>query len=127
MPEVNLEIGGRTFIVACQEGEEPSLQQAAALLNTEAEALQSALGRVPEARMLLMAGLMLADRTAEVADRAVRAEEQLGKLNDHVSKVEARASDLASRTDDGSAKRDLAAALDVLARAADRAERLSGS
>jgi len=33
MPEVNIEIGGRTFQVACQTGEEHFLQSAAALLD----------------------------------------------------------------------------------------------
>jgi len=35
MPEVNIEIGGRTFQVACQTGEEHFLQSAAALLEND--------------------------------------------------------------------------------------------
>ncbi|MDQ2089009.1 cell division protein ZapA [Marimonas arenosa] len=69
MPEVEINIGGRSFEVACQEGEEHYLQAAAALLDKEASALTSQIGRLPEARMLLMAGLMLADKTAGVEDR----------------------------------------------------------
>ena len=68
MPEVEVTVGGRPFRVACQEGEEHFLHAAAAMLNVEAEALQSQLGRLHETRMLLMAGLMLADRTAAVED-----------------------------------------------------------
>ncbi|MBZ0130139.1 MAG: cell division protein ZapA [Rhodobacteraceae bacterium] len=64
MPEVDIHIGGRVFQVACQEGEEQFLQSAASLLDVEAQALAEAMGRVPEERMLLMAGLMLADKTA---------------------------------------------------------------
>ncbi|HBN31899.1 MAG: cell division protein ZapA [Rhodobacterales bacterium] len=64
MPEVDIHIGGRVFQVACQEGEEHFLQSAAALLDNEAQALAEAMGRMPESRMLLMAGLMLADKTA---------------------------------------------------------------
>ena len=63
MPEVTIEIGGRHFDVACQEGEEEFLHGAAGFLNEEAQVLASQLGRIPEARMLLMAGLMLADKT----------------------------------------------------------------
>lgn len=69
MPELEILIGGRSFEVACQEGEEHYLQAAADMLNTEASALIAQTGRIPEARMLLMAGLMLADRTAGVEDR----------------------------------------------------------
>jgi len=68
MPEVAIEIGGRVFEVACNEGEEHFLQSAAAMLNTEATSIISQIGRLPEQRMLLMAGLMLADKTAGVSD-----------------------------------------------------------
>ena len=68
MPEVEVTVGGRPFRVACQEGEEHFLRAAAAMLNAEAEVLQTQLGKLPEVRMLLMAGLMLADRTAAVED-----------------------------------------------------------
>lgn len=64
MAEVRITIGGRGFDVACQDGEESYLRAAAALLDTEATTLVNQVGRLPEARMLLMAGLMLADKTA---------------------------------------------------------------
>mgnify|MGYP003121806572 CR=1 FL=1 len=69
MPELEILIGGRAFEVACQEGEEHYLQAAAEMLNVEAQTLVAQTGRIPEARMLLMSGLMLADRTAGVEDR----------------------------------------------------------
>lgn len=80
MPEVTIEIGGRAFEVACQEGEESYLQAAARLLDEEAGVLTAQVGRVPEARMLLMAGLMLADKTAGL-------EEQLARLQQDGSAV----------------------------------------
>lgn len=69
MPEVEIEIGGRVFEVACQDGEQHFLQTAAKMLDNEAQVLTSQTGRIPEARMLLMAGLMLADRTGGVEDK----------------------------------------------------------
>lgn len=77
MPEVEIHIGGRVFEVACQEGEQHYLQSAAKMLDTEAQTLASQIGRIPEVRMLLMAGLMLADRTAGVEDRLGELETQL--------------------------------------------------
>ena len=76
MPEGKITIGGRQFDVACQEGEESYLHSAAKMLDDEAQVLADAVGRMPEARMLLMAGLMLADKTASVEDKIneVRAE-----------------------------------------------------
>lgn len=69
MPEVTISIGGREYAVSCQEGEEHYLMSAAALLDTEATALTAQIGQLPEARMLLMAGLMLADKTAGADDQ----------------------------------------------------------
>ena len=77
MPEVEIEIGGRSFEVACQPGEEHYLKAAARMLDEEAATLMAQIGRIPEARMLLMAGLMLADKTAGLQDRLSEVE---GKL-----------------------------------------------
>ena len=77
MPEIEIEIGGRTFEVACQEGEEHYLQFAARMLDEEASVLTAQIGRIPEARMLLMAGLMLADKTAGMQDKLREAEDKL--------------------------------------------------
>lgn len=77
MPEIDIHIGGRVFQVACQEGEEHFLQSAASLLDNEAQALAEAMGRVPESRMLLMAGLMLADKTAGLEEELRAAERRL--------------------------------------------------
>lgn len=82
MPEVRVEIGGRSFEVACQSGEEPYLRAAAALLDAEASAVVAQTGRIPETRMLLMAGLMLADKAAGHAD-------QTAGLNARIAELEA--------------------------------------
>lgn len=68
MPDLEIKIGGRSFTVSCQDGEEHFLNGAAAMLDIEAQPLVAQMGRLPEARMLLMAGLMLADKTAAVED-----------------------------------------------------------
>ena len=75
MPDVTITVGGREFQVACQPGEEHFLRSASIMLNAEAEPLVQQMGRLPEARMLLMAGLMLADKTAALEDesRALKA------------------------------------------------------
>lgn len=77
MPELTVQIGGRDFTVACQEGEEAFLQAAAGMLDVEATTIIDQVGRMPTDRMLLMAGLMLADKTASVEDRAAEIQAQL--------------------------------------------------
>lgn len=80
MPQVEIKIGGRVFEVACQEGEEQFLHTAAAMLDIEASSLSTQIGRMPEARMLLMSGLMLADKTAGLEDKLREAEARITEL-----------------------------------------------
>jgi cell division protein ZapA len=88
MPQVEIMIGGRSFEVACQEGEEHFLHAAAAMLDTEATALSSQIGRMPESRMLLMAGLMLADRTAALEDKVRAAETETAEARARLEALE---------------------------------------
>jgi cell division protein ZapA len=105
MADLTITIGGRDFEVACRDGEEHFLQSAAGMLDNEAGALNEALGRMPETRMLLMAGLMLADKTASLEDqlkagagavedagfakRAAKAETQLSETQAELAEVKA--------------------------------------
>lgn len=86
MPELTIHIGGRGFEVSCQEGEETFLQAAAKMLDDEAQVLSDQIGRMPESRMLLMAGLMLADKTAATEEKVQALEAKLveveAKLNE---------------------------------------------
>ncbi len=88
--EVQINIGGRTFDVACQEGEEQYLLTAARMLDTEASVLVDQIGRMPEARMLLMSGLMLADKTAGLEDRLREAEDKLGEMAEELRELRER-------------------------------------
>ena len=90
MPDVDIHIGGRTFQVACQEGEESYLHSAAGMLDREAAVLVDQIGRIPEARMLLMAGLMLADRTAASEDKVTELEAALANRDARIAELENR-------------------------------------
>ena len=94
MPDVTITVGQRDFTVACQEGEEDYLRTAAKLLDREASSLIGQIGRLPEARMLLMAGLMLADRTAAYQERAEAAEAKLAEAPERPPASDAPALDL---------------------------------
>jgi len=88
MPQVEIAIGGRTFEVACQDGEEHFLHSAAAMLDTEASHLAAQIGRMPEARMLLMAGLMLADKTAGLEDKVRALEAEAAKMRTQMDSLQ---------------------------------------
>ncbi|HBG99524.1 MAG TPA: cell division protein ZapA [Rhodobacteraceae bacterium] len=68
MPEIEVMIGGRGFSLACDPGEETSVRTAAQRLDTEAQRIGEQAGRLPESRLLLLAGLMLSDRVGAMEE-----------------------------------------------------------
>lgn len=128
MPEVKVQIGGRDYTLACEPGEEGQLKQAAALLDTEAATLQKSIGRVPEPRMLLMAGLMLADRTTEIAKRFQSTEAEIANLKSQLRIAESKAGSSAHAEDEGAlriARENESAALAALERATQQIEAMA--
>lgn len=90
MPDQIITIGHKEFTVACQPGEEQYLISAAGMLDNEARTLLNQIGRVPAERMLLMAGLMLADKTAEADDKLSAALAEVASLRDEISRLHTR-------------------------------------
>lgn len=80
MPDLEIAIGGRSFKVSCQPGEEHFLRAAAAMLDSEAQPLVASMGRLPEARLLLMSGLMLADKAAALEDENRQLKAQMAEI-----------------------------------------------
>jgi cell division protein ZapA len=96
MPELTIEIGGRVFEVACEPGQEPSLARAAQLLDVEANRVTDAIGKSTEKRMLLLAGLMLADTMTALEDRYAALEERLRHAEERTRIAEAKSAMLAA-------------------------------
>jgi len=88
MAEVDFSIGHKGYRLACQQGEERLLKRAAALLDAEAQVILEQAGRMPEPRLLLLAGLMLADRTASLEDRIATLERELARHRANPQRVE---------------------------------------
>lgn len=88
MPTVEFNIGHKQYQLSTQDGEERALRRAAAMLDTEARVIIEQAGRMPEGRLLLLAGLMLADRTSALEDRLANAERELARLKSNPPRVE---------------------------------------
>lgn len=88
MAEVEFKIGHKDYRLAAQDGEERLLQRAAAILDGEARQILEQAGRMPEPRLLLLAGLMLADRFAAMEERAEKAERMVNRLQQNPQRVE---------------------------------------
>ncbi|QYE34000.1 cell division protein ZapA [Polymorphobacter sp. PAMC 29334] len=85
MGQVRVGIGGRTYPLSCGDGEEGRITALAALLAAKADELTAAIGTMSEPRLLLMAGIQVADElfaarnggaTAPVAPAAGAADDE---------------------------------------------------
>ena len=70
---VDLTIAGRTYQVACREGEEENLRAAARLVDGKSREALAGLGTLSEARQFLFASLLLADQLVDNRPEAVAA------------------------------------------------------
>jgi cell division protein ZapA len=70
---LDLNIAGRTYQVACREGEEDNLRAAARLVDGKSREALAGLGTLSEARQFLFASLLLADQLIDKGPEAVAA------------------------------------------------------
>ena len=66
MANIDIDVGGRRYNVACRDGEEEHLKGLAATVDYHAQQATTALGGLTETRHLLFAALLLADNLKEV-------------------------------------------------------------
>ncbi len=67
--QVNVTINGRQFRMACEDGQEGHLQQLARELDERIVALRGQFGEIGDARLTVMAALMVADELAEAGKK----------------------------------------------------------
>jgi cell division protein ZapA len=75
VPEVNVEINGRKYRMACEEGQQQHLIGLAERFNGQVEALKGAVGEIGDNRLTVMAGIAVVDELAE-AERRIQELEQ---------------------------------------------------
>jgi cell division protein ZapA len=66
MANIEVEVGGRRYSVACRDGEEDHLRAVAAEVDRRAQDATKAMGNLPETRQLLFAALLIADEIKEI-------------------------------------------------------------
>ncbi len=118
MPDVKISIGGRDFEVACAEGEEHYLKSAAAMLDAEAQTMLTQIRHLTESRMLLMSGLLLADKTAGLDDSLKLAERKIAALETELAEARAAAGGVPASVSDTMSE--LAARAEAIADQVDR-------
>jgi cell division protein ZapA len=80
--QVNVTINGRQFRMACNDGEEGHLRQLAKDLDDRIVALRGQFGEIGDARLTVMAALMVADELSETMKKVKRLEQELAAQQD---------------------------------------------
>ena len=65
MAQVDITVNGRSYSVACDDGQEDHLHELAAYLDKRVRELAASMGQLGDARLLLMAGLLVSDELSE--------------------------------------------------------------
>jgi cell division protein ZapA len=100
MAQVEVTINGRSYTVACAAGEEAHVGRLAAYVEQKVETLVQSVGQAGDARLLLMASLLIADELAEAEQALDRAEQGLQPAEPSVSRLAAAEELAAARTID---------------------------
>jgi len=87
MPLVNVLVNGRAYTVACDEGEEEHVRELGQFLDRRVRELSGSVGQVGDARMLLMAGLVIADELSEALAKVQERENELRSLTSAHARV----------------------------------------
>ena len=70
MAEVDITINRRSYRISCKDGEEERIKILASLINNQVQKLSEKIGQLGEARMILLASLVLLDKSDEVEKEA---------------------------------------------------------
>jgi cell division protein ZapA len=97
MPLVNVLLNGRAYTVACDEGEEDHLRALGEFLDKRVRELTSTVGQVGDARLLLMAGLVVADELNEALAKVEDREREISELKARLAEPEDALNDAEDR------------------------------
>ena len=100
MAHVIVEVNGRPYTMQCPDGEEEHLRELARLLDSEVTRIRQSVGNVGDIRLLVMAGLMVADRLSEAIRRIETLEESVRDMTKAQGDLEGQTEALESRIAD---------------------------
>jgi len=80
MGQITVGVNGRSYTVGCDNGQEDHVSELAAYLDHHITELKEAMGSVGDTRLMLLAGLMVADELSETVAKLEKAEAQLKSL-----------------------------------------------
>jgi len=85
MAQVNVTIAGRTYRMACDDGQEEHLLGLADRLNRTIEDLRRSFGEIGDQRLTVMAAITMTDQLSEAQRQIARLEAEIRALHDRGS------------------------------------------
>jgi len=89
MPQIVVSIDGKTYRMACAEGEEAHLEGLAAGVDARIQELRGSFGEIGDQRLTVMAAIMASDELADAQGR-------IRQLESEVETLQARENDAAA-------------------------------
>ena len=80
MPQVAVQINGKTYRMACDEGQEAHLLDLAQRFDRTIHQLKGSFGEIGDQRLTVMAGVMVTDELAALQHKVTGLESELAKL-----------------------------------------------
>lgn len=97
MPEVNVEINGKKYRMACEPGQEDHLLGLAGEFNRRVEQFKQVFGEIGDIRLTVMAGIALIDELAVADSRIAALQQDVATLSQAGQSVSAEMDDLEAR------------------------------
>lgn len=119
MASVNVEINGKNYRMACEEGQEPHLISLAEKLNSYVTQLKGSFGEIGDQRLTVMAGVMVTDELVELQKKNKVLETEIEQLKNN---SQSSVSEMSKREEDASVK-----ISEIADRLNDLATKLNGS
>ncbi|MFC3052696.1 cell division protein ZapA [Kordiimonas pumila] len=96
MAQITVSINGKTYPLACADGDEERLHKLASYVDSKAKSLSSKLGHINESRLMLMSAVLIADELHDALENKGSrgiigsvSEDELAKIiNEVASEVE---------------------------------------
>ncbi|CAA7615313.1 conserved hypothetical protein [Magnetospirillum sp. LM-5] len=97
MAVVSVTVNGRVYEIGCDDSQTTRIQQLGRMVDDKAQELLRQIGTVPDSRLLVMVGLMLADELTEARDLVKAAGTDLAAVAEGDNRMAAGIEALAGR------------------------------
>lgn len=91
MAQVIIQVNGRPYTVGCEDGQEPHLEELAAVFDRQVRQVAQDMGQLGDSRLFLMAALLLSDELLDARARVSALQAELARLQSDHARVETRA------------------------------------